>query len=211
MGPMTEPSTQEADVLPAPSVADLIELHSAYGKEIEVNDADGRIYAQDTCRCGMPLGMHLSLEDHRAQEIEAYIRKQLTESFLTVRNQLMGVVDELELHDAPMHIQATMDQIIVENSLRLGLYDPEVEGRAETLRTAVRAWGLPYGVSFFNQDGSANFIWQQPNRRFTVYIVHGEPFEVEVVPDGPLTPFRSGDVQETVLEVKKLLAAGEGS
>lgn len=207
MGSMT--TTPETDALPVPSVADLIELHSAYGEPIEFDDADRNTYKQDTCRCGEPLGM--PLEAHRAQAVEAYIQKQLAESFLMVRNQLMGVADELELHDAPMHIQATMDQIIVENSLRLGMHDPEVEGRAETLRTAVRAWGLPYGVSFFSQDGSANFIWQQRHQRTTVYIIRGEPFEVEVVPDGPLTPFRSDDVQTTVLEVKKLLAAGEGS
>lgn len=119
--------TAESTPAPAPTVVGLIELHSGYGKEIEVNDADGRIYAQDTCRCGMPLGLHLSLEAHRAQEVEAFIAARLAESFLTVRNQLMRVAEELALHDALLHIQAMLDQVTVENSIRLGLPDPDVE------------------------------------------------------------------------------------
>jgi hypothetical protein len=196
---------------PAPTVAALIEFHSGFGPNIEFDDADRNTYTQETCRCGMPLGMHLSLEAHRAQEVEAFVAARLTESFLTVRNQLQLVAEELALHDAPLHIQATVDQIIVENSLRLGLYDPDVEKKADDLRAAVSAAGLPHGVSFFNQDGSATFIWQQYPIRVTVYVTHGEPFEVEIVPGGPVTPFRSDDVEATALEVKKLLAAGQGA
>jgi len=144
-----------------PTVADLIDLHSEYGENIEFDDADHNTYSQETCRCGMPLGMHLSLEDHRAREVEAFVAAQVAESFLTVRNQLQLVADELALHDAPLHIRADLDQIMVENSLRVGLKDPEVENKSRALRKAVTALGLPHGVDFHNEDGSATFIWQR--------------------------------------------------
>ncbi|MFF2244272.1 hypothetical protein ACFVTM_08855 [Arthrobacter sp. NPDC058130] len=57
---MTEPNTVTR------AVTDLIELHSAYGENIEFDDADRNTYSPATCRYGMPLGMHLSLEAHRA-------------------------------------------------------------------------------------------------------------------------------------------------
>lgn len=192
-----------------PTIADLIELHSEYGKNIEFDDADRNTYSQETCQCGMSLGMHLSLEAHRAQEVEAYIAARVAESFLTVRNQLQQVSDELALHDAPLHIQATLDQVIVENSLRVGLPDPEVENRARALCSAVTALGLPHGVNFYNQDGSATFIWQQFHHRVTVYVTHGAPYEVENVPDGPVIPFRSDDPAAAAQEVMVLLAAGK--
>ncbi|HEX9227578.1 MAG TPA: hypothetical protein VF885_13120 [Arthrobacter sp.] len=193
---------------PAPTVADLIEFHSAYGENIEFDDADHNTYSQETCQCGMPLGMHLSLEAHRAREVEAFIAARVAESFLTVRNQLQQVVDEMALHDVPLHIQATLDQVIVENSLRVGLKDPQVEQRAQALRKAVTALGLPHGVDFHNQDGSATFIWQQFDHRVTVYVTHGAPYEVEDVPNGPVTPFRSDDPAAVAQEVMVLLAAG---
>lgn len=202
---MTETSAQ------TPTVADLIEMHSGHGPNIEFDDADRNTYSQETCRCGAPLGLHLSLEEHRAQEVEAYIAARLAESFLTVRNQLHRVSDELALHDAPLHIQATLDQIMVENSLRLGLPDPDVETRADALRAAVTDLGLPHGVHFFNQDGSATFIWQQVHHRVTVYITHGAPYEVEDVPNGPVTPFRSASPADVAQEVMVLLAAGRDS
>ena len=196
---------------PTPTVADLIEFHSGYGPNIEFDDADRNTYSQETCRCGTPLGMHLSLEAHRAKEVEAYLAARLAESFLTVRNQLQLVADELALHDAPLHIQATLDQIMVENSIRVGLPDPEVENRARSLRAAVTALGLPHGVNFYNQDGSATFIWQQFHHRVTVYITHGAPYEVEDVPNGPVTPLRSDDPAAVAQEVMVLLAAGRDS
>lgn len=191
-----------------PTIADLIELHSGYGENIEFDDADHNTYSQETCRCGMPLGMHLSLEAHRVQEAEAFIAARVAESFLTVRNQLQQVADEMELHDVPTHIQATLDQVIVENSLRVGLNDPEVENKARALRTAVTALGLPHGVNFHNQDGSATFIWQQFHHRVTVYVTHGAPYEVEDVPNGPVIPFRNDDPAAVAQEVMVLLAAG---
>jgi hypothetical protein len=191
-----------------PTIADLLEMHSGYGENIEFDDADHNTYSQETCRCGTPLGMHLSLEAHRVQEAEAFIAARVAESFLTVRNQLQQVADEMELHDVPTHIQATLDQVIVENSLRVGLPDPEVETRARALRTAVTALGLPHGVNFHNQDGSATFIWQQFHHRVTVYVTHGESYEVEDVPNGPVTPFRSDDPATVAQEVMVLLAAG---
>ena len=196
---------------PVQTVADLIEMHSGYGPNVEFDDADRNTYSQETCQCGMPLGMHLSLEDHRAKEVEAFIAARLAESFLMVRNQLQLVADELALHDAPLHIQATLDQIMVENSIRVGLPDPEVENRARSLRAAVTALGLPHGVNFYNQDGSATFIWQQFHHRVTVYILHGAPYEVEDVPNGPVTPFRSDDPAAVAQEVMVLLAAGRDS
>lgn len=188
------------------TVADLIDLHSEYGENIEFDDADHNTYSQETCQCGIPLGMQ-TLETHRAHEVETFIAAQLAESFLTVRNQLQQVATELAHHNAPMHIQADLDQIIVENSLRLGLPDPEVENRARALRAAVTELGLPHGADFYNQDGSATFIWQQRRRRVTVYITHGEPYEVEDVPDGPLTTFRSEDPAAVAQQVMALLAA----
>lgn len=198
--------TSEAAPTPVQTVADLIEMHSGYGKNIEFDDADHNTYSQETCRCGKPLG---SLEDHRAKEVEAYITARLAESFLMVRNQLQQVANELELHDAPLHIQATVDQIMVENSIRLGLPDPEVENRRRALRTAVAELGLPHGVDFYNEDGSATFIWQQFHHRVTVYVTHGAPYEVEDVPNGPVTPFRSDDPAAVAQEVMVLLAAGQ--
>ena len=196
---------------PTPTVADLIELHSAYGENIEFDDADRNTYSQATCQCGMPLGMHLSLEAHRAQEVEAFVAARLADSFMMVRNQLQQVVDEMALHNVPTHIQATLDQVIIENSLRVGLKDPQVEQRARALRKAVTDLGLPHGVDFHNQDGSATFIWQQFRHRVTVYITHGEPYEVEDVPDGPVTPFRSEDPVAVAQEVMVLLAAEQNT
>lgn len=198
----TEPTTK------TPTIAELIEFHSGYGENIEFDDADHNTYSQNTCQCGMPLGMHLSLEDHRAREVEAFIAARVAESFRAVRNQLQLLAGELALHDAPLHIQATLDQVIVENSLRLGLPDPEVENRARALRKAVTDLGLPHGVDFHNQDGSATFIWQQFHHRVTVYVTHGAPYEVEDVPNGPVTPFRSEDPAVVAQEVMILLAAG---
>jgi hypothetical protein len=195
---------------PIPTVADLIDLHSEYGENIEFDDADHNTYSQETCQCGMPLGAHLSLEAHRANEVEAFIVARLAESFLTVRNQLQLVATELALHNAPMHIQADLDQIIVENSLRVGLKDPEVETKARALRAAVTELGLPHGVDFHNQDGAATFIWQQHPIRVTVYVTHGEPFEVEIVPGGPVTPFRSDDPAAVAVRVAELLGGSAG-
>jgi hypothetical protein len=202
---VTNPAFAETTA-PVPTVADLIELHSDYGKDIEVNDADGRIYTQETCRCGMPLGMHLSLETHRAQALEDYLADQVAESFLAVRGQLQRVADELALHDAPLHIQATLDQVIVENSIRLHLPLPDVAEKVETLRAAAAGAGLPHAVDFFNHDGSANVVWQQPTRRVTVYIAHGTPYELEDVPFGPTIPFSSDDPAAVAAKVAELLS-----
>lgn len=201
---MTETSAK------TPTVADLIEFHSAYGPRIEFDDADRNRYSQETCQCGTPLGMHLSLEAHRAREVEAFVAARVAESFRAVRNQLQQVAEELALHDAPLHIQATLDQVIVVNSLRVGLKDPEVETRAHALRAAVTELGLPHGVDFHNQDGSATFIWQQFHHRVTVYVTHGAPYEVEDVPNGPVTPFRSDDPAEVAAKVAELLS-GRGA
>lgn len=203
--------TSATALTPVQTVEDLIEVHSGYGKNIEFDDADRNTYSQETCRCGTPLGSHLSLEAHRAKEVEAYVAARMAESFLTVRNQLQQVAEELALHDAPLHIQATVDQIIVVNSLRLGLPDPEVETRVNKLRASVTALGLPRGVNFYNEDGTATFIWQQFHHRVTVYITHGAPYEVEDVPNGPVTPFRSDDADAVAQEVMVLLAAGRDS
>lgn len=206
---MIDTPEQTAAPKPAPTVADLIEFHSGYGESIEFDDADRNRYSQETCQCGMPLGMHLSLEDHRAREVEAFINARLAESFLEVRLQLQQVADEMALHEVPLHIQATLDQVIVRNSIRLGLPDPEVEIRSRALRKAATDLGLPHGVNFYNEDGSATFIWQQFRHRVTVYITHGAPYEVEDVPDGPVTPFRSEDPEAAAQEVMILLAAGK--
>lgn len=56
------------------------DIHSGYGEDISVSDADGRVYDQETCLCGMPLGMHLSLKTHRAQELECYVQERITEA-----------------------------------------------------------------------------------------------------------------------------------
>lgn len=202
---MTSTSTEE---LPAPSVAELIEFHSAYGEDIEFDDADRTTYTQSTCQCGMPLGMHLSLEAHRARELEAFINARVAESFLVVRNQLQQLAGDMASDAIPAHLRATLDQIIVQNSLRVGLKIPEVESRSAALRKAAKDLGLPHGVDFFNHDGSATFIWQQYRHRVTVYISHGGPFEVEDVPEGPCVPFTSEDPEEAAAEVMRLLAAG---
>lgn len=199
-------STEER---PIPSVADLIEIHSAYGQDIEFDDADRTTYTQSTCQCGMPLGAHLSLEAHRAREVESFINTRLAESFLTVRNQLQQLATDMATDEAPAHLRATLDQIIVENSLRVGLKIPEVEERSAALRKAVKDLGLPHGVDFFNHDGSATFIWQQFHHRVTVYISHGGPFEVEDVPHGPCVPFASEDPEVVAAEVMRLLTAGK--
>jgi len=190
------------------TIADLLDMHSGYGENIEFDDADRNTYSQETCQCGMPLGVHLSLEAHRAREVEAFVAARVAESFLIVRHQLLQLADELALHDPPLHIRADLDQIMVENSLRVGLKDPEVDNRAKALRAAVTALDLPHGVDFHNEDGSATFIWQQFHHRVTVYIAHGEPYEVEDVPDGPVPPFRSDDPAGVAQEIMVLLAAG---
>lgn len=202
MGTMTLPAQSP------PSVADLIEFHSAYGEDIEFDDADRNTYTQSTCQCGTPLGIW-TLEEHRALEVQTFLNARLAESFLVVRNQLQQLANDMASEAIPTHLRATLDQIIVENSLRVGLKNPEVEKRSAALRKAVQELGLPHGVDFFNPDGSATFIWQQVHHRVTVYVTHDEPYEVEDVPEGPLVPFTSADPERVAAEVLRLLEAGK--
>jgi hypothetical protein len=118
------------------TAAEFDDMHCGYGEAISVNDADGRIYDQDTCRCGMPLGMHLSLETHRAQEIEKYVLERITK---TAGNNHTGVLTRViaqiaaldsEMNDfpsVPMHIHAILDQIGTEAAIDAALPDPRRE------------------------------------------------------------------------------------
>ncbi|MBG0738806.1 hypothetical protein IV500_05150 [Paeniglutamicibacter antarcticus] len=63
------------------AVRELLDTHSDYGDDIEFDDADGRTYVQSTCRCGAPLGIHLSLDEHQAQAVETYIDQVVAERF----------------------------------------------------------------------------------------------------------------------------------
>lgn len=101
------------------SAQEFDDRHCGYGEDIPVSDADGRIYDQETCRCGMPLGMHLSLEGHRAQELERYVQERLTEAagnnhtgvLTRVIAQLAALDGEMRSFDAvPMHIHAIDQQ-----------------------------------------------------------------------------------------------------
>lgn len=112
------------------------DMHCGYGEPISVNDADGRIYDQDTCRCGMPLGMHLSLEDHRAQEIEKYVQERITKAagnnhtavLTRVISQIAALDQEMNsFPSVPMHIHAILDQIGTEAAIDAGLPDPRRE------------------------------------------------------------------------------------
>ncbi|ACL42231.1 hypothetical protein Achl_4280 (plasmid) [Pseudarthrobacter chlorophenolicus A6] len=109
------------------------ELHSGYGEDISVSDADGRVYHQETCQCGMPLGMHLSLEAHRAQELERYVQERIietagnnhTEILTRVVAQIADLEREMRDFDSvPMHIHAILDQIGTETAIDAGLPDP---------------------------------------------------------------------------------------
>lgn len=107
---------------------ELNDRHSDFGEDITVNDADGREYHQPTCRCSMPLGMHLSLDDHRAQEFETYDQERIAEAETahkaTLHRLEIMVSREMELHDTPMHIQANLDQIVTEAWVGLGVTEP---------------------------------------------------------------------------------------
>ncbi|WP_157365055.1 hypothetical protein [Arthrobacter sp. QXT-31] len=69
------------------------------------------------------------METHRAEELEAYVQARLADVVDKYKSTLAGlrimVADELELHDAPLHIQTNVEQIIVEGWVDLGL--PEAE------------------------------------------------------------------------------------
>lgn len=108
------------------TAAEFDDRHSGYGKDISVSDADGRIYDQSTCRCGMPLGLHLSLEDHRADEIEAYIQVRIDEALAARRtewaNSQARVADlflTLQDRDSPLYVQSALEQIITEAEARM--------------------------------------------------------------------------------------------
>lgn len=62
--------------------------------------------------------MHYPMETHRAEELEAYVQARLADVVDKYKSTLAGlrimVADELELHDAPLHIQTNVEQIIVE-------------------------------------------------------------------------------------------------
>lgn len=112
------------------------DIHSGYGEDISVSDADGRIYDQETCRCGTPLGMHLTLETHRAQELERYVQERITEAagnnHTEVLTRVVAQIADLdrEMGDfgsVPMHIHAILDQIGTEAAIDAGLPYPPAQ------------------------------------------------------------------------------------
>lgn len=118
------------------TAAQFDDRHCGYGEDITVNDADGRLYNQPTCRCGMPLGMHLSLEEHRAQELERYVLERVTEAaghnHTEVLTRVIAQIADLdrEMNDfpsVPMHIHAILDQIGTEAAIDAGLPRPRRE------------------------------------------------------------------------------------
>lgn len=93
---------------------------------MSITAADGRIYDQPTCRCGMPLGMHLSLEDHRAGELGAYVLDRIDEALAARRtdwaNSQSKVADlflTMQDQDSPLYVQAALEQIITEAEVRM--------------------------------------------------------------------------------------------
>lgn len=114
------------------------DAHCGYGQDISVSDADGRVYEQETCRCGMPLGMHLSLEEHRAQELERYVLERITKAagnnHTEVLTRVIAQIAHLEREMAgfdsvPMHIHAILDQIGTEAAIDSDLPDPRRAGQ----------------------------------------------------------------------------------
>ena len=108
------------------TAAEFDDIHSCFGDDISVNDADGRIYDQPTCRCGMPLGMHLSLETHRAAELEEYIQGRIDEALSARRTawanaqyQVADLFLAMQDRDAPLYVQAALEQIITDAEIRM--------------------------------------------------------------------------------------------
>ncbi|MET4143876.1 hypothetical protein [Arthrobacter sp. UYCo732] len=121
------------------TAAEFDDAHRGYGEPISVNDADGRIYEQETCRCGMPLGMHLSLEAHRAQELEQYVQVRNAEAaghnhtavLTRVLAQIADLDREMNAFDSiPIHIHAILDQIGTEGAIDAGLPYPREDAAA---------------------------------------------------------------------------------
>lgn len=109
------------------------DIHCGHGNNISVSDADGRVYDQETCRCGQPLGMHLSLEDHRAKELERYVQERITEAagnnhtegLARVVAQIAHLEREMrDFDDIPMHVHAILDQIGTEAAIDAGFPYP---------------------------------------------------------------------------------------
>lgn len=108
------------------TAAEFDDRHSGYGEDISVSDADGRIYDQPTCRCGMPLGMHLSLETHRAQELETYVLDRIDEAlaarrsaWVSSQSQVADLFLTMQDREAPMYVQSALKQIITDAEVRL--------------------------------------------------------------------------------------------
>lgn len=108
------------------TAAEFDDRHSGYGEDISVNAADGRICDQPTCRCGIPLGMHLSLETHRAQALEGYVLDRIDQALAARRtawvNSQAKVADlflTTQDRDSPLYVQSALQQLIGEAEVQL--------------------------------------------------------------------------------------------
>ena len=108
------------------TAAEFDDRHSGYGGDISVRDADGRIHDQPTCRCGMPLGLHLSLEDHRTQALEEYVLGRIDEALAARRakwaNNQAQVADlflTMQDRDSPLYVQSALEHLITDAEVRM--------------------------------------------------------------------------------------------
>lgn len=130
------------------TAAEFDDIHCGYGEDISVTDADGRIYDQETCRCGTPLGAHLSLEEHRGQELEKYVQGRITKAagnnHTEVLTRVIAQITHLEREMAgfdsvPMHIHAILDQIGTEAAVDADLPDPRRAGQQNPTRLEIHS------------------------------------------------------------------------
>ena len=73
--------------------------------------------------------------------------------------------------------------------------------RADQLINILSRTPLPLPAIFPTYEGGLSLVWQRDVHRTTVYIDPDDEVQVENVPDGPIEPFTSNDLEEVALEV----------
>jgi hypothetical protein len=75
--------------------------------------------------------------------------------------------------------------------------------RADRLINILSETPLPVPAIFPTYDGGLSLVWQRALHRTTVYIEPDEELQVENVPDGPLEPYCSNDLEKVAEEVSR--------
>lgn len=79
--------------------------------------------------------------------------------------------------------------------------------RTDLLLSAASDQDLEMPAVFPSHDGGTSLVWDLPVGRVTVYVEEQAGYEVESIPNGPLTPFISSAVSEVIEKVKEYINA----